>query len=368
MKIAVLGTRGFPNVQGGVEVHCEKLYPRLAKAGCEITVFTRKPYTDISLKEYNGAKLNALPCPKNKFFEAFFHTLLGIFAAKKIRPDILHIHAVGPSLFVPLARFLGLKVVMTNHGPDYERKKWPKLAKAVLKLGEKFGSKKANRVICVSEYIAHNVREKYGVEPIVIPNGVETAQISQGDGVLKKYGLIKGKYILAVGRFVPEKGLHNLVEAFKESALDEWKLVIVGDSDHPDSYSLDLKKRVKKNKNIILTGILQKKPLQALYSYAGLFVLPSYYEGLPIVLLEAMSYGLLCLTSDIPANRSIDLPNENYFTVGDVGQLSERLRNFVKKPLSAEQKSSQIEILRQRYNWDKIAQKTMEVYRNVIHG
>jgi len=372
VKIAVLGTRGFPNVQGGVEAHCEKLYPRLAKAGCEVTVFTRKPYVDASRKEYKGVKLDTLPCPKNKFFEAFFHTFLGIFAAKKKRSDILHIHAIGPSLLVPFARFLGLKVVMTNHGPDYERKKWPKPAKAVLKLGEKLGSKKANKVICVSEYIAHGVREKYGREPAVIPNGVEPERISQGNGALKKYGLTKDKYILAVGRFVPEKGFGDLIEAFEAlgSLLlapgSEWKLVIVGRADHEDTHSRELKGKASKNKNVILTGFLTGEPLRELYSHAGLFVLPSYYEGLPIALLEAMSYGLSCIASDIPANREVGLDENRYFRVGDKKQLSEKIKEYTAKSFSSAEKKKQMDLVAERYNWDRIAASTLEVYKSAL--
>ena len=160
LKIAVLGTRGFPNVQGGVEVHCENLYSRLAKNACEVVVFIRRPYVDTGCDNYEVVKLVPLFCPKNKFLEAFLHTLCGVFVAKKNHPDILHIHAIGPSLFVPLARLLGMKVVMTNHGPDYKRKKWGRLAKIVLALGENLGARYANSVICISESIAERFKKK----------------------------------------------------------------------------------------------------------------------------------------------------------------------------------------------------------------
>lgn len=172
LKITVLGTRGFPNVQGGIEEHCRNLYPGLAKQECEVIVFTRKPYVDTTISTYEGVQLIPLPCLKNKFLESFLHTFYGVFAAKKVHPDILHIHAIGPSLFIPLARLLGMKVVMTNHGHDYQRKKWGKLAKGILKLGESLGSRWANGIICVSESIAENIRGKYNRNVTVIPNGV----------------------------------------------------------------------------------------------------------------------------------------------------------------------------------------------------
>ncbi len=430
LKIAVLGTRGFPNIQGGVETHCENLYPHLVEKGCEVIVFTRKPYVDLNITEYKGITLIPLQCLKNKFLEAFLHTFIGIFAAKKVSPDILHVHAIGPSLFIPLARLLGLKVVMTNHGPDYERKKWNKLAKGILKFGEKFGSKWSNQIICISETIAGHIKKKYNKVASVIPNGVIIPQVLQSDTILRKYGLTKGSYILSVGRFVPEKGFHDLIDAFNnlqpetrnpkfcnssplhfeflnsvgeptpcpsqegntkspllggdsgvgellqdsqsktqnpkfKISADRWKLVIVGKADHEDRYSLDLKDKAGMNTDIVLTGFLTGTPLWELYSHAGLFVLPSYYEGLPIVLLEAMSYGLSCIVSDIPANREVELSNERFFAAGDTGALSAKMREFTNKPLSNEEKTRQINMIRERYDWQKIAEMTMGVYKKV---
>ena len=369
-KICVLGTRGFPQIQGGVEAHCENLYPHLVKKGCVVIAFTRKPYVNTPIDTYQGVKLIPLFSTKNKFLEAFLHTFIGIFYARKFSPDILHIHAVGPSLFIPLARLLGLKVIMTNHGPDYQRKKWGKLAKIILKLGESLGSKRANGIICISESIAKDVREKYKRNVTVIPNGVTIPKILHTENALRKYNLEKGKFLLAVGRFVPEKGFHDLIEAFNQlSTLNSklrttnWKLVIVGRADHEDKYSLNLKEKAGKNNNIILTGFLTGEPLQALYSHAGLFVLPSYYEGLPIVLLEAMSYGLSCIASDIPPNKSVELFGDRFFKPGDIKTLCAKIKEFIDKPLNKEEKGKQINMIAERYDWEKIAEKTMEVYR-----
>lgn len=370
LRVCVLGTRGFPNVQGGVEEHCRNLYPRLAKRGCEVVVFTRKPYVDITIATYGGVKLIPLQCPKNKFLESFLHTFYGVFAAKKTHPDVIHVHAVGPALLIPVARLLGLKVVMTNHGPDYQRKKWGKLAKVILKLGESLGSKWANGIICISESIAGSIRKKYNRDVIVIPNGVTIPNILKTDNTLKKYGLEKGKYVLAVGRFVPEKGFHDLIDAFnhfqtlnRRLSTDNWKLVIVGRADHKDKYSLGLEEKARENSNVILTGFLTGEPLQELYSHAGLFVIPSYYEGLPIVLLEAMSYGLSFIASDIPSNRNIELSEDRFFKAGDVKALVTKIKEFINKPLTEEEKRRQINMIAERYDWEKIAEKTLELYK-----
>ncbi len=224
---------------------------------------------------------------------------------------------------------------------------------------------------------------------MVIPNGVVLPELGQiGDSHqkvvtvtnLQRFGVEKGKYVLAVGRFVPEKGLDDLMSAFEilrrfapqndeksgGKGLNGWKLVIAGDADHEDAYSRKLKEKAKENPNIVLTGFLTGEPLQELYRYAGFFVLPSYYEGLPIVLLEAMSYGLSCVVSDIPANREVELSEERYFKAGDVEGMARKLRQFMGRPLSAEEKDAQVKLVAERYDWGKIAGETLRVYEGVV--
>ena len=363
MRIVVLGLRGFPNVQGGVEKHCENLYPRLVKLGCEVIVLGRQPYVGDQEYSYQGVTIKPLACPKNKFLEAFMHTRQGVREAKRLSPDILHIHAVGPSLFVPLVKALGMKVVMTHHGPDYERKKWNWFAKMVLRFAESQGCRNADEIICISKQIAQDVKVKFGRDAAVIPNGVVMPEGVATDEALRKYGLEKGKYVLAVGRFVPEKGFGELIEAWRGlEPRGSWKLVIVGDADHEDEYSRKLKEKAKGVPGVVLTGRLTGTPLQELYACAGLFVLPSYYEGLPIVLLEAMSYGLSCVVSDISANREVPLAPERYFKAGDVEGMAKKILEFIDKPMGEDEKSLQLVVIRENYDWEKVAKSTLDVY------
>ncbi len=365
LKICVLGTRGFPDVQGGIEVHCENLYPHLVKKGCEIVVFTRRPYVNPEVNSFQGVNLISLPCPKNKFLEAIAHTFQGTLAARKIRPDILHIHAVGPSLFTLFARILGIKVVVTNHGPDYKRGKWPPLAKLFLRFCEWMGMTFANEIITIADNISYDIKRKFGRSATVIPNGVKIPSLAKTDNVLKKLGLKKKRYILAVGRFVPEKGFRDLIEAFNKAGGKGWKLAIVGAADHEDRHSLRLKELTRKYDNVIMPGFLSGEPLRELYSHAGVFALPSYYEGLPIVLLEAMSYGLSCIASDIPANRCVALNEERYFPAGDISALIHKLKKFMDSPLTEGEKKKQIGTIAENYDWEKIADRTLRVYRAI---
>lgn len=359
--IVVTGTRGIPNVMGGVETHCEELYPRIVQRGFQVDVIRRKSYVNDGLKEWRGIRLIDIYSPKLKAFEAIIHTFLAIIKAKQLGADIIHIHAIGPALLTPFARFLGMKVVFTSHGPDYDRKKWGTIAKTMLKLGERFGAKYANEVIVISNVINDIMRTKYHRNNChVIPNGVPTPVICDNNDYFKQLGIESRKYILSMCRFVPEKNLHHLIDAYtilqQQNNFTNIKLVIAGEADFEDEYSRNLKKRAKDN-DVILTGFIKGEKLQSLLTHARCFVLPSSHEGLPIGLLEAMSYHLPVIISDIPANTEIALDKQCYFHVGNVDELTKALQ----RNIETEFRFAEYDM--EKYNWDHIAEEVCKVYQ-----
>lgn len=362
MKLLVTGNRGIPNIPGGVETHCQYLLPLVAKLGINTIITRRVPYIEeeIALATYEGVNLIDLPCSKKQSIEAFEHTLRSIFKAKKIGASIVHIHAVGPSLMVPVARLLGLKVVVTHHGPDYDRQKWGKLAKNILKLGEWCAARFANEVIVISETINDIMKSKYGRNDChLIYNGVNLPEPAATTDYIQSLGLTKGKYVIAVGRFVPEKGLHDLIDAYKQVDTD-YKLVLVGDADHESEYSLEIKEQAKKE-GVVLTGFIRGKKLNEIFTHAGMFCMPSYHEGLPIALLEAMSYNLKVVVSDIPANKEIGLAKDIYFRTGGVEALAETIQ----LQLANTQQPNYRNLIQEKYNWENIAKQIVAVYRKL---
>lgn len=362
MKIVVTGTRGIPDIMGGVETHCEELFPRIAGKGFDVTVIRRTNYVKDDLTEWKGVKLLDIESPKKKSFEAIVHTFRAINRAKKMGTDILHIHAVGPALLVPYAKALGMKVVFTHHGPDYDRDKWGLAAKTVLRLGERLGCMFADEVIVISDVIRNLIKEKYGRTRHVrlIYNGVSQPEICDFPEYFNELGIEKGKYILGMCRFVPEKNLHHLIAAYakiKETSPDI-RLVLAGDTDFEDDYSRGLKETARKN-GVVLTGFIKGKKLHSLLTHCLCYCLPSSHEGLPIALLEAMSYGVKVVVSDIPANLEVGLPENDYFPTGDVDVLAEKLKGVVDGPLE------HVAYDMSKYDWDKIAGQVSEIYRNL---
>jgi glycosyltransferase involved in cell wall biosynthesis len=362
MKIMVLGTRGIPNIPGGVETHCEHLYPRMLKDGNSITVICRNGYaTDKTCKEYNGIILKNIYSPKSKSFEAIVHSFLSVIYIAFKRPDVVHIHAIGPNLVTGLARLLNLKVVMTHHGPDYKRMKWNGLAKLFLKIGEWMGVKFAKKIIVISQEIKKHVADTYNrTDCVLIPNGVDKPVMSTNTDYIESLDLVKDRYIFTLGRFVPEKGFDYMIRAYAHSVISKrYKLVIAGDADHESEYSLELKALAKKN-DVVLTGFVKGEKLKQLFSNAALFILPSFYEGLPIALLEAMSYGLPILASDIAANTQVNLPVDCYFKVGSEVMLLYHLDNIKLR------EHERLEYNMKQYDWDLIADETLEVYKSIL--
>ncbi len=367
MRIFVTGTRGIPGIPGGVEKHCQELYTHIVQENHQTFVCTRTPYVIDKRDSFQGVRLVHVFAPKIKSIEAIFHTFFCIFTAIKFNCDILHIHGIGPSLLVPLARLMGLRVVMTHHGPDYERQKWGRMAKAMLRAGEYLGARFANEVIVISKGIEANVTQKCGRKSNLIYNGVQVPQKSLKTDYLEEIGVLPGKFLLAVARLVPEKGLHDLIGAFQKIDTD-FKLVIAGEADHPTDYSNSLKACASNDDRIVLPGYVMGERLNQLFSHARLFVLPSYHEGLPIALLEALSYGVPPLVSDIPANKEVGLDEKFYFPCGDVSVMQIKIAKFIGNGIDDTEKNIFQSMVAKNYNWMQIAEQTIKVYKQVING
>jgi glycosyltransferase involved in cell wall biosynthesis len=367
MKVAMTGLRGFPQVQGGVETHAEHLCPLLREAGCEVEVIVRKPYMPPEKgDEWKGVRFRRLPAPRSKGLEAIVHTFLSVLYAGIVsRPDVLHIQAIGPAMLTPLARLCGLRVVVTHHGPDYDRQKWGAFAKWVLKTGEAWGMRFAHRRIVISEAIRALVMEKYGLDSDLIPNGVTLPDLPATTGALRQFGLTPGRYVLLVSRLVPEKRHLDLIAAFSAARLEGWKVVLVGASDHPDDYVRQVLSVAEATPNVVATGFQTGLALRELYAHAGIFVLPSSHEGLPIALLEALSFGLPVVASDIPANLEVGLDAAHYFPLGDTNQLAVRLSGFAQIPPNRSWRLRTREWVGRKYDWQRIARQTLLTYQSV---
>lgn len=371
VRICIIGLRGVPGVPGGIETHVEQLVPGLADRGADVHVFARENYVAGKVPYlWRGVTVHPGWAPSNMRLEAIIHTLLALFKARRLNPDIVHIHAVGPSLVAPLARLMGLNVVFTHHGYDYDREKWNAVDKKILRLGEWAGMRFAQGRIVIARHVADAMRTKFKRDVKFIPNGVQVDLDAVDNGVLDTFDLIKGRYVLLVARLVAEKRQTDLIDAFVKADLPDTKLVLVGGGDARSGYAEMLRSRTKSYPNIVLTGSQSGAQLAGLFANSGLFVLPSSHEGMPIALLEAMAYGLPVLASDIEANLALELDPSSYFPLGDVPALSQALRTKLLErheasPTLAQAQETGRRIM-SRYNWRTICEQTAALYLSVL--
>jgi glycosyltransferase involved in cell wall biosynthesis len=371
LRVMVLGLRGVIDVQGGIETHARRLYPLLTRLGCDVEIVQRSAYypRERRVREWRRMTLTYLWSPRTPGVETAVHTLLGVLYAAVKRPDVLHLHAIGPGLLAPLARLFGLRVVVTHHCADYEREKWGPLAKAVLRTGERLGIGFAHSPIVVSPVLKEAMEKRYGIGTTLIPNGAPMATPRRTRHTLRRFDLRPGRYVLCVARLVPEKRQLDLIAAFQAARPAGFKLVLVGEIQQHDAYCQELSRYAARDPLIVLTGYQSGAALHELFTHAALFVLPSAVEGHPIALLEAAAYEIPVLASAIPANLAIPLPRHHYFPVGDTRALARQIEVMTQNTTAttAERRALHAAI-RANYSWRKAAELTSSVYRYVARG
>ncbi len=351
MKISVLGTRGFPMIQGGVEKHCESLYPLFSNE-FQFTVYRRKPYVNSS-KNYPNIKFLDLPSTRIKGFEAVFHSLLATVSACFRDVHIVHIHNIGPALFAPLLHLFGKKIVLTYHSPNYEHTKWGMIARNILKVSEYIALTCSDAIIFVNRFQMEKYAGKIQKKSVYIPNGIPNVVFISSTTYISSLGLEPKKYIISVGRITPEKGFDILIEAFEKLDTD-YKLAIVGGIEAESGYGKKLKSLIKSNR-VVFTGYIYGEKLNEIYSHAAVYVLSSLNEGFPLVLLEAMKYQLDVLVSDIPATHLVKLENLDYFEKGNTQELFKKLSLKLNTLQKREYELSD-------FDWNIIVQQVAHVY------
>ena len=355
--------------EGGIEIVVKELCTRMAKNGYTVTCYNRSGHhvsgAEYDKKtEYEGINQKCVPTIEKKGLAAvsssFFAALYSAFG----KYNVVHIHAEGPAFFSWLPKLLGKRVIVTVHGLDWQREKWKSgFGSKFIKQGEKNAVKYADEIIVLSKGVHDYFRNQYGRETRFIPNGVNRPEIRKAELITDKFGLTKDSYILFLGRLVPEKGIRYLVEAFK-NVKTEKKLVIAGGSSDTDSFMKELKELAKDDKRIIFTGFVQGQMLEELYSNAYLYTLPSDLEGMPLSLLEAMSYGNCCLVSDIQECTEVVEDKALIFKKSNVQDLQNKLQEACDRTEKVmELKQQAADYICKKYNWDDVVEETLKLYR-----
>lgn len=370
LNICMLGHKRVPSREGGIEIVVEELSTRMVALGHEVTCYNRgghhvsgQEFDDKKRMQYRGIKLKTVPTINLKGIAAMSYSFFAAIMATFGKFDVVHFHAEGPCAMLWLPKLFGKRCVATIHGLDHQRAKWGKLASTYIMLGEKCAAKFADEIIVLSGGVQKYFKDTYNRETKFIPNGVNRPEIRDVDLIRDKFGLEKDSYILFLGRLVPEKGIQYLIEAFKEVHTDK-KLVIAGGSSDTDEFANELRERASGDERIIFTGFVQGQLLDELYSNAYFYTLPSDLEGMPLSLLEAMSYGNCCLVSDIEECASVVEDRAVTFRKSDVADLKNKLQMLCDNTkLIFDYKEQAADFIFSKYDWDMVTEKTIELYQ-----
>ena len=371
LKIAMLGHKRIPSNEGGVEVVVEALCARMAALGHSVTCYNRAGHHVSGAEHelpagsvYRGIRLVTVPTLERKGFAAVISSFFAAVRSAFGSYDVVHIHAEGPAFFCWLPKLFGKRVIVPVHGLDWQREKWNGgIASKFIHLGERVAVRFADEIIVLSENVRQYFLDTYGRATRFIPNGVSAPTLESPRLIAEKWGLQKDGYILYLGRIVPEKGETYLIEAFKQVKTDK-KLVIAGGSSDTERYLRQLQNLAAGDDRILFTGFVQGKLRDELYSNAYVYTLPSDLEGMPLSLLEAMSYGNCCLVSDIPECAEVVEDKAVLFRKSDVDNLRQKLQTLCDQPeMAAQYKANATQFILNKYGWDDVVDKTLALYR-----
>ena len=373
MRIAMLGQKHIPSGEGGIEVVVEELATRMAALGHSLTCLDRrghhiagKHYDSDKTGKYRGVFIKDVPTINRRGLAAVSSSISAAFIAAVGPYDIVHFHAEGPALMCFIPKIFGKKVVVTIHGLDWKRAKWGRLSREYIKLGEWAAAKFSDGIIVLNRDTKLYFERRYNRDTVYIPNGVSLPSLRAPDIIKEKWGLDKEGYILFLGRLVPEKGIHLLIRAFMDTDTKK-KLVIAGAGSDTRQYVKKL--RDMADERVIFTGFVQGEELFELYTNAYIYCLPSELEGMPMSLLEAMSYGNCCLVSDIPECLDVVEDKGISFRNKDVEDLKLKLCELIRDRDRVHRlKDASSSFICEKYKWDEVVRSTLELYKRAESG
>ncbi len=350
---------------GGIETYTREVGRRLVERGHNVTVYSTRGTGDCPDK-VEGMQVVWLPSVKPYWAEKCSGALFALREAlKQDTPDIMHLHSVVAGSLAPLFRMKGIPCVLQMHGIEWMRSRWGGVAKTLLKTMERSSMKSADMITAVSHTQCDHYRDAYGINCDFIPTAAEIKKLAPAD-LITRMGLQTGKYILFAARLVPEKGVHHLIKAYRRITT-KYPLVIAGEAPPNNGYEAELRKLAQGDNRIRFIGRVQGRLLEELFSNAFLFTQPSELEGLSIGLLEAMSYGLPCLASDIPENIEVIADCGMLFRNRDVADLEGQLRwailNGDTARLLANRGRQRVQDF---FSWERVVDQLENLYEQTI--
>lgn len=373
-RIAVYGHKSIPSREGGIEVVVQELSVRMAEKGHDVVCLNRAGEHDLyenkeEVREgfFRGVKIKKLPTIDKSGLAAVSSSFFAAWETAVGPYDLVHIHAEGPAAFCWIPKLFGKKIIVTIHGLDWQRDKWHGFAKKYIRFGERMAAAHADEIIVLSQGLKQYFMDTYRRKTVYIPNGACPMPYRSPDQIQKKFQLEKDTYILYLGRLVPEKKADILIKAFRNLKTEK-KLVLAGADSETDRYICRLHELADGDPRILFTGFVKGRLFEELMSNAYVYVLPSKLEGMPLSLLEAMSYGNCCVTSNIPECKEVIGDHGITVEPENVKELQDSLQYLTDHPSIVEKYREETrQLMDSKYSWDDVAEQTMKLYRRLMN-
>lgn len=369
MKIAFIGGRDIKTL-GGIENYVYNLATHLAKLGHEPIVYCESNRN--AIEEVNGFKVIYHKSFGGRFLCKILLSLKSTIDAltKEENVELFHYNAWPPSLWSWIPRMVGRKALLEGHGFEWKRTKYSPFQQKIMHLMEWLTAKMHKNILVVSDEQRDYFASHYSRSCVTIPTAVNMPDSNDIDSdILSRYKVEQGRYFLYLGRLVQDKNPYYLIKAFQKANTTDYKLVIAGSNDQQPEYVEYLHKLAQSDSNIIFTGAVYGADKNTLLRHSAAFCIPSTIEGLAITLLEAMSYGLVCIASDIPSNREGLSNNGIWVTAEDVDSLAEKIEYVISNTDALSHiKELNRRRVEQNFTWDIIAKRYVEYITNVCDG
>ena len=361
ISISVIGARAYPSDfvgTSGLEIYVENIVKELSRIRRDLKfiIYTKATYQERRFVKSKAIRVRKLVTIHSKVLESVIYSLIASFFSAFDRSAIVWYHGVGPSIFSFIPRLLGKRIVLTVHSLDWERKKWSPTEKFFFEKGANFAFLLRPKIFAVSLSLKAYILKNFGVSATYVPPGIELQKVKSPEFYLKKFGLFHKSYLLFLGRFVPEKRLEWLIEAFLElkTKFKGLRLVLAGGHGNIPNYEKGLRERYKGG-GITWMGYVFGKEKLSLLSHCRCFVLPSELEGNPVSLAEALGVGALCLVSEDVAEEFPKLGNILEFKTQSKNSFSNALgKALVQKSKKGIYKKKELEGIK-GFSWKKTA-------------
>jgi glycosyltransferase involved in cell wall biosynthesis len=363
MRIAIIGIRGLPSTYSGYETFADAIGSRLVQRGHEVLVYCRAPLFRQRPATYRGMHLVYVPSLETKSFSTLSHTWLCMADVVRRGTDAILVCNVANGLHLLAPRLFGRKTAINVDGLEWKRPKWNRLGQAYFRFAARAACHLADCIVCDAEAMADVYRREFHAQPVTIAYGADIA-VSICPDVLTQYGLAPGRYLLILGRLIPDNNADLSVRAYA-AVRTAMPLVIVGDANYKSAFEAEVH-RIADQRVRFLGHIDNHDHVRELFCNAYAYIHGHEFGGTNPSLLTALASSACILALDTPFNREVLDGVYGELFRKDVQDLSAKMQALVDHPALRDRYAARAaQRIAEGYTWDHITDQYEDLFRQM---